>query len=165
MLPDIDSVEVKTEPLESVTVTIASNPPVAASVSTPVVVQQHVLSQQKSLVAAPSLVTAKKSVPPIKPTEIDSGKSILGKSNRQKAATAKAAKTVKAMKDPALSAVRRIVDTPVTTGNAVRRIPDNPVPPVVRRASEAARGKKEMSLLDPVSITFSFLFIYFILLM
>lgn len=94
-----------------------------------------------------------KTVPAMKMETLDVNKSILGKSKCQKAVVApKNVKTPKVVKDPVLSAVRRIVDTPVSVGSVVRRIPDNPVPilqSVVRKIPESARVKKEMSLLDP----------------
>lgn len=177
-MPDISSVEVKAEPVEKITSTIVSNLPAA---STPMVIQQHILGQgvQKTAsleqanktqtikttavknptVKTPTVKTTAaktpvtKTVPAMKMETLDVNKSILGKSKCQKAVVApKNVKTPKVVKDPVLSAVRRIVDTPVSVGSVVRRIPDNPVPilqSVVRKVPESARGKKEMSLLDP----------------
>lgn len=111
-----------------------------------------------------------KTAPAMKMETSEVNRSILTKSKCQKTVTApkSAAKTPTFVNDPVLSAVRRIVDTPVSGGSVVRRIPDNPVPPIiscgggVRKVPEPARGKKEMSLLDPsvsnATVCHSFIF-------
>lgn len=126
-MPNISSVEVKSESTESVTTTS-----VPSTTAPSVVVKQRVLSQ---LVSGQSVLANKKN-------EIDSSKSILCKPSRQKAVSAKPPKT-KTAKEP----VKRIVDTPLGVGGPLRRIPDNPVPSaVVRKLQDTVKAK---SLLDP----------------
>lgn len=181
-MPDISSVEVKAEPVEKITSTIVSNLPAASTpmviqqhilgqgvqktIMTTASLEQANKTQtikttavKNPTVKTPTVKTTvaktpvTKTVPAMKMETLDVNKSILGKSKCQKAVVApKNVKTPKVVKDPVLSAVRRIVDTPVSVGSVVRRIPDNPVPilqSVVRKIPESARGKKEMSLLDP----------------
>lgn len=181
-MPDISSVEVKAEPVEKITSTIVSNLPAASTpmviqqhilgqgvqktIMTTASLEQANKTQtiKTTAVKNPTVKTppvkttvaktpVTKTVPAMKMETLDVNKSILGKSKCQKAVVApKNVKTPKVVKDPVLSAVRRIVDTPVSVGSVVRRIPDNPVPilqSVVRKIPESARGKKEMSLLDP----------------
>lgn len=172
-MPEISSVEVKTEQIESITTTSAVSAPTPVALLSSVVPKQTPPAQvQKSLITSTSLAPAKKINNPAKtlltksvttvktiPTKqeapsVEVSKSILVKNSRPKVAVSKP-KTVKAVKEPSLSVVRRIPETQVTVESAVRRIVDNVVPPVmhnvVKRVAETSRAKKDSSLLESSS--------------